>query len=80
MVIGVDLDGNKNVLGMWIGENESSKFWLSMLNDVKNRGVQDILITCIGNLTSFSQAFAASFPNTDLARTHPSHDRCMRKI
>ncbi|MFB9325646.1 IS256 family transposase, partial [Paenibacillus aurantiacus] len=44
MVIGIDLDGNKDVLGMWIGENESSKFWLSVLNDLRNRGVQDILI------------------------------------
>ncbi len=44
------LDGNKDVLGMWIGENESSKFWLGVLNDLKNRGVQDILITCVDNL------------------------------
>ncbi len=44
MVIDIDLDGNKDVLGIWIGENESSKFWLSVLNDLKNRGVQDILI------------------------------------
>jgi putative transposase len=43
MVIGVDLDGNKNVLGIWIGENESAKFWMSVLNDLKNRGVQDII-------------------------------------
>lgn len=39
MVISIDLDGNKDVLGMWIGENESSKFWLSVLNDLRNRGV-----------------------------------------
>ncbi len=45
MVIGIDLDGNKDVLGIWIGENESSKFWLSVLSDLKTRGVQDILIT-----------------------------------
>lgn len=44
MVIGIDLDGNKDVLGMWFAENESSKFWLSVLNELKNRGVQDILI------------------------------------
>ncbi len=42
MCIGVDLEGNKDVLGMWIGETESSKFWLSVLNDLRNRGVQDI--------------------------------------
>lgn len=59
MVIGIDLDGNKDVLGMWIGENESAKFWLSVLNDLRNRGVQDILITCVDNLTGFSEAIAA---------------------
>lgn len=68
MVIGIDLDGNKDVLGMWIGENESSKFWLSVLNDLKNRGVQDILITCVDNLTGFSQAIAASYPKTEILK------------
>ncbi|TBL67091.1 IS256 family transposase [Paenibacillus thalictri] len=68
MVIGIDLDGNKDVLGMWIGENESSKFWLSVLNDLKNRGVQDILITCVDNLTGFSQAIAASYPKTEIQK------------
>ncbi|CAG7658651.1 hypothetical protein PAECIP111802_07112 [Paenibacillus allorhizosphaerae] len=53
MVIGIDLDGNEDVLGMWIGEKESAKFWLSVLNELKNRGVQDILITCVDNLTGF---------------------------
>lgn len=57
-LIGIDLDGNKDVLGMWIGENESAKFWLSVLNDLKNRGVQDMLITCVDNLIrSLVQAF-----------------------
>jgi transposase-like protein len=50
MVIGIDLDGCKDVLGIWIGENESSKFWLSVLNDLKNHSVQDILINCVDNL------------------------------
>ncbi len=68
MVIGIDLDGNKDVLGMWIGENESSKFWFSMLNDLKNRGVQDILITCVDNLTGFSQAITACYPNTEIQK------------
>jgi putative transposase len=68
MVIGIDLDGNKDVLGMWIGENESSKFWLGVLNDLKNRGVQDILITCVDNLTGFSQAIAASYPKTEIQK------------
>ncbi|MGG3471611.1 IS256 family transposase [Neobacillus pocheonensis] len=68
MVIGIDLDGNKDVLGIWIGENESSKFWLSVLNDLKNRGVQDILITCVDNLTGFTQAIAASYPKTEIQK------------
>lgn len=68
MVIGIDLDGNKDVLGMWIGENESAKFWLSVLNDLKNRGVQDILITCVDNLSGFSQAIAACYPKTEIQK------------
>ncbi|AEI39800.1 IS256 family transposase [Paenibacillus mucilaginosus] len=68
MVIGIDLDGNKDVLGIWIGENETAKFWLSVLNELRNRGVQDILITCVDNLTGFSQAIAACFPQTEIQK------------
>ena len=68
MVIGIDLDGNKDVLGIWIGENESAKFWLNVLNELKNRGVQDILITCVDNLTGFSQAISACYPQTDIQK------------
>jgi putative transposase len=58
MVIGIDLDGRKDVLGMWIGEHETSKFWLVVLNELRNRGVQDILICCVDNLKGFSEAIA----------------------
>ncbi len=68
VVIGVDLDGHKDVLGIWIGENESARFWLSVLTDLKNRGVEDILITSVDNLTGFSQAIAASFPKTQIQK------------
>ena len=68
MAIGVDLDGNKDVLGMWIGESESSKFWLSVLNELRNRGVQDILITSVDNLTGFSEAIRASYPATEIQK------------
>ncbi|BFH13959.1 hypothetical protein J6TS7_49300 [Paenibacillus dendritiformis] len=68
MVIGIALDGNKDVLGIWIGENESAKFWLSVLNELKNRGVQDILITCVDNLTGFSQAITACYPQTEIQK------------
>ena len=62
MAIGIDLDGNKDVLGIWIGENESAKFWLTVLNELRNRGVQDILIISVDNLTGFSEAIQACYP------------------
>jgi putative transposase len=68
MVIGVDMDGGKDVLGMWVGENESAKFWLGVLNDLKNRGVQDILIICVDNLNGFTQAIEACYPNTEVQK------------
>ena len=68
MVIGVDMDGCKDVLGMYIGEHETSKFWLTVLNELKNRGVEDILICCVDNLTGFSEAILACFPNTEIQK------------
>ena len=47
------MNGLKEVLGMWVGENESAKFWLSVMNGLKNRGLQDILIACVDGLTGF---------------------------
>ena len=66
IAIGVNMDGRKDVLGMWVGENESAKFWASVLNSLRNRGVEDILIACTDNLTGFSQAIEAVFPKTDI--------------
>ena len=68
MVIGIDMDGNKDVLGMYIGEHETSKFWLTVLNELKNRGIEDILICCVDNLTGFSEAIAACFPQTEIQK------------
>lgn len=51
IAIGINLDGSKDVLGMWVGENESAKFWATVLNSLKNRGVEDIFIACTDNLT-----------------------------
>ena len=62
------LDGIKDVLGIWIGENESAKFWLNVLNELKNRGVQDILIICVDNLTGFSDAIAACYPEAEIQK------------
>ena len=68
MVIGIDLNGQKDVLGMWIGEHESAKFWLSVLTDLKARGVQDVLVFSTDNLRGFSEAIAASFPKADVQK------------
>lgn len=68
MVVGIDLEGKKDVLEIWIGENESAKFWLTVLNDLKSRGVEDILITCVDNLKGFSEAIAASYPKSDIQK------------
>lgn len=65
IVLGIDMDGKKDVLGIYVGENESAKFWLSVLNGLKNRGVKDILIACIDGLTGFTQAISAVFPDTE---------------
>lgn len=66
IAIGVGLDGIRDVLGMWIGENESAKFWLSVMNGLKNRGVSDILIACVDGLTGFPSAIGAVYPQTEL--------------
>ncbi|MDP9728809.1 transposase-like protein [Alicyclobacillus tengchongensis] len=68
MVVGIDLEGQKEVLGIWIGENESAKFWLTVLNELKSRGFEDILITCVDNLTGFSEAIAACYPKSDIQK------------
>lgn len=64
VVLGINKEGYKEILGIWIGENESSKFWLGVLNELKNRGVEDILIMCSDNLTGIKQAIEAAYPRT----------------
>ena len=66
IAIGLRMDGVRDVLGMWVGENESAKFWLSVLNGMKNRGVKDILIACVDGLTGFPAAIEAVFPQTEI--------------
>ena len=68
VVIGVNIDGEKEVLGIWIGANESSKFWLSVLNELKNRGVQNVLIFCVDGLNGFKEAIGAIFPFAKIQR------------
>ena len=66
IAIGINMAGIKDVLGMYVGENESAKFWLSIMNGLKNRGVEDILITCVDGLTGFPQAIEAVYPNAEI--------------
>ena len=66
IALGINLDGKKDVLGMWVGENESAKYWTTVLNGLKNRGVEDIFIACTDNLTGFSAAIGAVFPKTEI--------------
>lgn len=66
VAIGIDMNGKKDVLGMYVGQNESAKFWLSILNGLKNRGVEDILIACVDGLSGFPQAIEAVYPQTEI--------------
>ena len=66
IAIGIDMSGRKDVLGMYVGQNESAKFWLSILNGLKNRGVGDILIACVDGLLGFPQAIEAVYPQTEI--------------
>ena len=66
IAIGIDLDGHKDVLGMWVGENESAKYWATVPNSLRNRGIEDIFIACTDNLCGFSTAIEAVFPKTEI--------------
>lgn len=68
VVLGVDLEGNKDILGIWIGENESSKFWLGVLTELRNRGVEDVLIFSVDGLTGLREAIAAAYPKALIQR------------
>lgn len=68
VILGLTCDGRKEVLSLAIGENESAKFWLNTLNELKNRGVQDIMIICADGLTGIKEAISAAFPKTDYQR------------
>lgn len=70
IVLGINSYGEKDVLGIWIGENESAKFWLGVLNDLKQRGLKDILIMCSDGLSGITEAIQAAFPKT-------THQRCI---
>lgn len=66
IAIGITMEGARDVLGLWVGENESAKFWLSVMNSIRNRGVEDIFIACIDGLTGFTNAIEAVYPKTEI--------------
>ena len=68
IALGYNTEGYKEVLGMWVGENESSKYWLLVLNQLKERGLEDILIVSTDNLSGFSQAIESVYPKTEIQK------------
>jgi len=66
LALGVNMDGHKELLGLWLSENEGAKFWLNVLTELQNRGVKDILIACVDGLKGFPDAIAAVFPDTQI--------------
>lgn len=68
VVSGVNVEGYKEVLGIYVGHNESSKYWLNVLNELKNRGVKDIMVMCADGLTGIKESIAIAFPNTEYQR------------
>ena len=68
IILGISCSGHKEVLSIQIGENESAKYWLSVLNEMKNRGVKDILIVCADGLSGIKEAISTAFPNTEYQR------------
>ena len=66
LALGVNLEGHKELLGLWLSENEGAKFWLSVLTELQNRGVKDVLIACVDGLKGFPDAIASAFPATQI--------------
>ncbi|KZN73180.1 transposase, partial [Pseudoalteromonas luteoviolacea H33-S] len=66
LALGVNLEGHKELLGMWLSETEGAKFWLNVLTELQNRGVQDILIACVDGLKGFPDAINTVFPETKI--------------
>jgi len=66
LALGVNVQGQKELLGLWMAENEGSKFWLHVLTELKNRGVQDVLIACVDGLKGFPEAINAVYPDTQI--------------
>ena len=76
VVLGITMEGTKEILGIWIGEHESSKFWLSVLNDLKTRGVEQVYLFCVDGLKGFPEAIAAVYPKSEIQRCIIHQIRC----
>jgi len=68
IMLGITLEGKKEIIGIWIGENETSKYWLTVLNDIQKRGIQDVLIFAIDGLNGFNEAIQAVYPKAEIQR------------
>lgn len=68
VVLGITMEGTKEILGIWIGEHESSKFWLGVLNDLKTRGIEQVYLFCVDGLKGFPEAIAAVYPKAEIQR------------
>ena len=68
IVLGINTDGRKDILGIWIGQHESAKFWAGVLNDLKSRGVKDVYLFCVDGLSGFREAISAAYPQTQIQR------------
>lgn len=68
VAVGINMDGRKEILGIWVGENESAKYWLGVMNELKSRGVKDIYLFCVDGLTGFREAINAAYPKAHIQR------------
>lgn len=72
VVLGINMEGRKDILGIWIGEHESSKFWLNVLTELKSRGVKDVYLFCVYGLTGFREAIEAVYPKAGIQMYYSS--------
>jgi len=79
-VLRATIDGSKDILGVWIGENECSKIWFSVLNDLKNRGILDVYLFCVDGLKGFKEAISAAYPKAQIQTIHYSSNTFQHTI
>ena len=80
VILAVSLTGHKEVLSIHIGENESAKYWLGVLNELKNRGVKDILVICADGLTGMKEAVSTAFPQAELQRLSQCYEKLVQEL